>query len=1115
MIRGQHNTMLADLGTLFSEGCATSLSERKLLDRFLSNGDEAAFEAILRRHGPMVLGVCRRRLSDPRDVDDAFQATFLILVERGRTLRDRDILGSWLHRVAQRVATRARSDARRRREFEGRSVVIRGQDRQIAPSGAAEAADLRAILDEELARLTEKYRTPLILCELEGRTHEQAAAEIRCPVGTVKSRLSRAREQLRSRLERRGLSAMAGLSFEAFSTEQIPSVLTEATLRAATRVVAGNGAPALAVAKLMEYASRSAMMTLPKFFATVLTAAVLVSTAAGVHARSSPGGQVPAPAVVKTAPAPLKEAARGAESNFVTVAGHCIDHFDEKPVPGAVVRLFAARGYAQPIAEIAKTNADAEGRFAFASVAAPRLEDPLDPLEYHVFAEAEGRPIGVRVVSQGSKGATEEITIHLFREQAKVSGMVFDTKGQPVAGATVSPFMINGRPIPGILTDVTGDDGRFTINGIALFANALFIRSFDVVHPDYPKATFEISDPSKTVGWRLADGCHVTGSVIDSVTGGPAAGAIVTAEASGKLERILATTNAAGRYSMVLREDDYNFSAAAKDRVSIAITDNECLVKEVREIPPLSLIEGGFIAGRVVDTITGKPIAVGNGGEPVALGLFGPSRPVGKSIWPSRQAIVDSEGRYSLRAAPGQNFPYLVNLSGDRMSWNTKDQPAVVVKAGETTAYDMLVTKESTSAEEMKAARDFIATLPAEHAKRTVRILEEFRKLSKTVDKAALWCSLMRELVAIGKDAVPLICSELDETTEDRTIRRLAFALRAIGDKSAVPALIRAIPRTLVPSSSDYGLLVTKDPVPGADELAAFMRKHSLTRGETLDRYFHFTRPVREVFASLQKLTGKNFDDAELIGIHMSEDPRRQVLQRRIFKKQAKKWADWWDEHGRELVEAKGFHAVTLTTEDEPIPPPSKDRFGPNSRIVDRLVGMRLFPPSQASDEWERCFYDLDAGAEVKWPSHIPKDEDHLDFDLLTKWAAENGVDLMCVTSKAADGTRSFVLRQFGLKAYEIERLDDRRLDKLLRSGKLPLGHEASDLLVHFNETSKKDEPGEYAAFVYVTREGNQGVIEIWDRETRMTYNVLGSVANRPGNGVDKGVGFDLKTILP
>ena len=164
MIRGQHNTMLADLGTLFSEGCATSLSERKLLDRFLSNGDEAAFEAILRRHGPMVLGVCRRRLSDPRDVDDAFQATFLILVERGRTLRDRDILGSWLHRVAQRVATRARSDARRRREFEGRSVVIRGQDRQIAPSGAAEAADLCLAVRSEASALLVSLSLSFSIC---------------------------------------------------------------------------------------------------------------------------------------------------------------------------------------------------------------------------------------------------------------------------------------------------------------------------------------------------------------------------------------------------------------------------------------------------------------------------------------------------------------------------------------------------------------------------------------------------------------------------------------------------------------------------------------------------------------------------------------------------------------------------------------------------------------------------------------------------------------------------------------------------------------------------------------------------------------------------------------
>ena len=291
--------------------------------------------------------------------------------------------------------------------------------------------------------------------------------------------------------------------------------------------------------------------------------------------------------------------------------------------------------------------------------------------------------------------------------------------------------------------------------------------------------------------------------VTDAVTGRPAAGAIVVAERLGDLSETVVSTDAAGRFAVAIQEDRYNFSARARDRVCVSITDRECLAGATLELPPLRLIGGGFIAGRVVNAKTGEPISVTAGGEPIALGLLGPSQPPGKAISPARLASVDGAGRFSIRAAPGENFPYLVNYQGDRMAWNTTAQPAVVVREGATTGYDMLVTPQVAPAEKLKAARRIVDSLAPGPAERTAQILAEFRKLDHTVDETEIWCTLMRELVAIGRDAVPQLCAELDRTTENRTLRRLGFAARAIGDPRAVPALIRAIPRTLLPSSRD------------------------------------------------------------------------------------------------------------------------------------------------------------------------------------------------------------------------------------------------------------------------------------------------------------------------
>jgi len=233
---------------LFDSGTAIGLSDSQLLDRFIAARDETAFEAILRRHGPMVLGVCRRAIPDQNEVDDAFQATFLILVRKAGSIRDRDVLATWLYGVARRVAARAGASARRRRARErAMAEEIEVKDPRVA---RAEHDELRFLIDAELERLPQRFRAPLILCDMQGQTHEQAAVQIGCPVGTVKSRLARGRQRLRTRLVRRGLSPSLAVVASFFAAERagaVPPTLIEHTFSAAARLAAGSALVAAAL----------------------------------------------------------------------------------------------------------------------------------------------------------------------------------------------------------------------------------------------------------------------------------------------------------------------------------------------------------------------------------------------------------------------------------------------------------------------------------------------------------------------------------------------------------------------------------------------------------------------------------------------------------------------------------------------------------------------------------------------------------------------------------------------------------------------------------------------------------------------------------------------------
>jgi RNA polymerase sigma factor (sigma-70 family) len=214
---------------------AEDKTDGQLLEQFLNEREEAAFAALVRRHGPMVLGVCRRILGNLADADDAFQATFIVLVRKARSLSSRSVVGDWLHGVARRTAHRARADAARRRAKE---QIVKRSD----VSGPESRNDWLTLLDEELSRLPEKYRLPIVLCDLEGNTRLEAAKRLGWPEGTVASRLVRGRALLAKRLIRSAqvlsgavTTTLAGGAVQA----ALPPTLVHSTVQAAALIAAG------------------------------------------------------------------------------------------------------------------------------------------------------------------------------------------------------------------------------------------------------------------------------------------------------------------------------------------------------------------------------------------------------------------------------------------------------------------------------------------------------------------------------------------------------------------------------------------------------------------------------------------------------------------------------------------------------------------------------------------------------------------------------------------------------------------------------------------------------------------------------------------------------------
>jgi RNA polymerase sigma factor (sigma-70 family) len=661
---------LSQIKRLMADGTITGFRDSQLLDRFVSRHDSAAFEALVAHHGPMVLSVCRGILKDSNDAEDAFQATFLILVKKSGTLRRHEALGPWLYQVAHRVAIRANSGAARRRACERWAGQMAATTSTSGPAGADE--QLQA-LHEEISRLPEKFRRPVVLCELERVPQARAAAELRVSERTLQRRLSEGRERLKARLIRRGLAPDGGMLAAMFLREArlpVPAAWGEMTVRAALATVNPSltvGVVSAGVKRLTrEVAGLMLLQKLTVASATLLAAGLIVwgASAALVSLQQK--------ATQKLATRPNRAPQGAAETAGPQPRANSLDTPgkvafrgrvlapDERPVPGAKLYMTLAWGYPHepsPSPEYATSGPD--GHFQFA-VSSAEFAD-----QFTVVA-ATAPDYGVGWVNVSPDDKRDELTIRLSGDDVPITGQIIDLEGKPVPGATLRLMQINAAPgedlgpwleavkakkgsrldleqrylnrftlaVP--LQVTTDSAGRFRLTGIG--RNRLVTAQMD--GPTITSEQIHIltrngktiemteteADPSRVITYYGADFRHaaaptkpIVGVVRDKDTKKPLAGVTIRSQALSigphsylGFDRARTTTDSEGRYrltGMPKRAGNQIMAIPARDQPYIPTH------KDIPDSPGLApvtadieLSRGVWIEGKIRDKLTGQPL---------------------------------------------------------------------------------------------------------------------------------------------------------------------------------------------------------------------------------------------------------------------------------------------------------------------------------------------------------------------------------------------------------------------------------------------------------------------------------------------------------------------------
>ena len=661
---------LRQINRLIAGGAVTGFSDAQLLERFVSGHDAAAFEALVARHGPMVLSVCRGILKDPNDAEDAFQATFLILVKKSGTFRGHVALGPWLYQVAHRVAIRANAAAARRRACERRAGQMAAA---TSTSGPAAPDEPLQALHEEIARLPEKLRRAVILCDLERVPQARAAAELRLSERTLQRRLSEGRERLKARLIRRGLAQEGGMLGAVFLREAcsaVPAAWGEATVRAALATVNHSmtvGVVSAAAKELTQEVLEIMLLQKLKLASATLLAAGLIAWGASA-ALVSLGAEASKKAVASPDP-PRRKAETAVPQpgpnspdtpGEVEVRGRVLGP-DGQSVPGAKLYLTVAHGYYRepfPAPEHATTGPD--GRFV---LTVPRAKSGEDK----AVVAATAAHLGVGWAEVPADGRSDNLTLQLVRDQA-ITGQIIDLEGRPVPGATLRVLEISAGPGEDLgswletdqgkkgenprherqdfvwdsinlsrlgLRVMTDADGRFRLTGIG--ANRLLRAQLDapLIASQYLHVLTRVENPINVKykgqpGFTTYYGADfryvaaptrpVVGVVRDRDTRKPLAG--VTVE-SNKLANdpvpgrniVQTTTDAEGRYRLI------GLPKGEGNKIRLVPRDDQpylsvhALVPDSPDLDPVTvdfeLKRGIWIEGKLTDKVTGKPVPDG------------------------------------------------------------------------------------------------------------------------------------------------------------------------------------------------------------------------------------------------------------------------------------------------------------------------------------------------------------------------------------------------------------------------------------------------------------------------------------------------------------------------
>ncbi len=717
MASGQIVAAWRHLHRIFGAGTVSGLSDADLLGRFIAGRDEAAFAALVARHGPMVLSTCRGVLRSADDAEDAFQATFIVLARKAGTIWVGESLGGWLHRVARRIAVQASVDLARRRARERA-----GSDRPAGDPGPWD--DLIPLLHEEIGRLPEKYRAPIVLCDLGSLTRDEAAGQLGWPPGTVAGRLDRGRRLLRDRMARRGAAVGGGLAaiLAREAAASVPTALAGSTVGAAT----GRGALASASAISMSGRMMRAMMMskLLKAAAVVLCAgalaAGLIPMARGRDPISNPpdrpGFSPPAPRGTAIVDEPARPPDPAAKVETTSLRGRVLDP-EGKPFAGAKVYWFGPEG--RPIDPGPKATSGVDGRFAF-DVARPQADSVIG-----LVADAEG--FGLGFPSRRFDGS--EVPLLLLKDEPIV-GRILDLQGRPVVGARVRGLELSvaenvldrlkgpaawldalkagrnmnekhvaffnrfgqGRPMGRYDAfsavrppSETGADGKFRLLGVGvgrvlmamiegptIESRVVFLlpAPMDPVRiPAYRPGTKRMGlDPEddaifygSTFDHVAGPGRAVEGTVRDADSGRPLPGFVLRSERKSFFEREshhVATVDADGRYRLggLPEGSKLTLSALPTDDLPYPATSRPV---EVGRGPgplrlDLPLKRGVWVNGRVIDRATGQPSPRAR----VEYFVFVanpnvPKLPI-RPIMDLRQA--DAEGRFRLVAYPGRGL---------------------------------------------------------------------------------------------------------------------------------------------------------------------------------------------------------------------------------------------------------------------------------------------------------------------------------------------------------------------------------------------------------------------------------------------------------------------------